>query len=280
LFALKILDKRQQITENEVEHVMNESKLLKRLKFPFVVKHYGSFQDDSRLYILMEYVTGSDLFTYIQEYRFDNTLVRFFSSQVVMLLEYLHLQDVVFRDLKPENLLIDWRGYLKLTDFSFAKEIPDQKTYTFCGTPCYMSPEIILQEGHGKAADWWALGILIYEMITGHPPFDKRDSVELYDDILTTAPNFDDRFSETAQNLVQMLLEKDPDRRLGSKGAQEVKDHPFFDEIDWDSIYTRRTKSPLPSHVIDNPVDRTPLDTGFGDPLPLTGEEQKLFVGF
>eukprot|EP00301_Raphidiophrys_heterophryoidea_P002920 c11346_g2_i2.p1 GENE.c11346_g2_i2~~c11346_g2_i2.p1 ORF type:complete len:423 (+),score=113.47 c11346_g2_i2:699-1967(+) len=282
LFALKILEKRQQIEEEEVDHVMTESKMLKMLKFPFIVKHSGSFQDEWQLYILMEYVTGSDLFAYMQEYRFNEYTVKFFAAQIILTLEYLHSLNIVFRDLKPENLLVDWKGYLKLTDFSFAKSIRNTRTSTFCGTPCYIAPEIILQEGHGLCVDWWALGILIFEMIQGHPPFDNENVVELYDAILTVNPVLsNDKFSDDCADLVRGLLTKDPEMRLGAKGPHEVKEHPFFDDFDWDGVMHRTVGSPLPTHMIEavsagnNPEPDKPRCG-----RPLSPEEQKLFEGF
>lgn len=287
LFALKILDKRQQIQENEVDHVMNESHILKQVKFPFIVKWYGSFQDDQRLYILLEYVTGSDLYSYINEYPFDLALVRFFAAQIVLILEHLHGLGLVFRDLKPENLLIDWRGYLKLTDFSFAKELDDSgRTFTFCGSPCYMAPEIILQSGHGFAVDWWTLGVLMYEMVAGKPPWYQSDAVSLYDLILTKEPVFNEKFTDQPTiDIVRELLRKVPDERLGIRGAQEVREHPFFDGIDWDAIYHHRVKSPLPAHLIESAMPSDPskganIDEIFGNPQALTDDEQKRFVDF
>jgi len=284
LYALKTLGKRQQIDEQEVDHVINESRILQGIDFPLIVNHHASFQDDDNLHILMEFVQGCDLHAYITETNgFKEPLIKFFAAQIVVILEYLHDQHIVFRDLKPENLLVDVLGFLKLTDFSFAKKLENRhgRTETFCGTPCYVAPEVILQEGHGLCVDWWSLGVLIYEMVTGEPPFNNEGIVELYDDVLTNDVRFDQRFSLPLQSILTELLLKDPRHRLGAAGAAEVRSHPFFNEVNWDGLVEKTVKSPLSIFLIEavkqgRTVDVEPHTTL----VPLTDEEQKLFEGF
>eukprot|EP00298_Acanthocystis_sp_HF-20_P015759 c21254_g1_i3.p1 GENE.c21254_g1_i3~~c21254_g1_i3.p1 ORF type:complete len:232 (+),score=76.00 c21254_g1_i3:549-1244(+) len=229
----------------------------------------------------MEYVTGSDLFAHMQESKFNDNTTRFFSAQIVLVIEYLHSQNIVFRDLKPENLLVDWRGYLKLTDFSFSKHIPEDRTMTFCGSPCYMAPEIVLQEGHGKSVDWWSLGVLIYEMLAGRPTFDDEDVMQLYTSILTKEPEYDPtRFSPDAIALCSELLNKDPEQRLGAKGAQEIKTHPYFESINWEEMLHRKSQSPLTTYLINAAADKIYQgeETQFLNGKTVTEDDQKLFV--
>lgn len=168
LYALKILNKRHQIEQQQVQHAVNENNILQMIDHPFIVKHYGSFQDPVNLYILMERVVGAEFYDLLQEVRrFTEDQARFFSAQIVLILENLHnVHKVVYRDLKPENILLDSDGYLKLTDFGFAK-IEANSTFTFCGTPCYIAPEVIYQAGYTNAVDWWSFGVMIYEMLRG-----------------------------------------------------------------------------------------------------------------
>jgi len=168
---MKILRKTDLIRLKQVEHVISEREILIQLKHPFVVKLYRTFMDNVNLYILMEFVVGGELFTHLRRAgRFSNDATRFFVCEVLIAIEYMHTLDVIYRDLKPENILLDITGHIKITDFGFAKVVKD-RTWTLCGTPEYLAPEIIQSKGHGKAVDWWALGILMVEMLAGFPPF-------------------------------------------------------------------------------------------------------------
>eukprot|EP00299_Pterocystis_sp_00344_P010845 c4952_g1_i2.p1 GENE.c4952_g1_i2~~c4952_g1_i2.p1 ORF type:complete len:806 (+),score=139.01 c4952_g1_i2:73-2490(+) len=284
LFALKILNKRHQIEQQQVQHAMNENNILQRIDHPFIVKHYGSFQDSNNLYILMERVVGTEFYDLLQEVRhFDEDQTRFFSAQIVLILEHLHrVHKVVYRDLKPENILLDHEGYLKLTDFGFAKIEPGT-TFTFCGTPCYIAPEVIYQAGYTRAVDWWSFGVMVYEMLKGEPPLDNDDLLQLYDDILNTEPQFDSTFSPEARDLICRLLIKDPERRFGicGRGVADVKVHPFFKGIDWEALSQKQIVSPFGG--ID--ALKQGLDPYFDEEEepelePLTTEEQDRFRNF
>jgi hypothetical protein len=165
--AVKMLKKSEIIRLKQVEHILAEKAILQSLDHPFIVNLHGSFQDRKYLYLIMEFVVGGEFFTHLRRAgRFNNDSSCFYAAQIVLIFQYLHSKDVVYRDLKPENLLLDHTGNIKLTDFGFAKKV-DYRTWTLCGTPEYIAPEILLNKGHGKPVDWWALGILIYEMLAG-----------------------------------------------------------------------------------------------------------------
>lgn len=160
--------------------------------------------------------------------------------------EYLQDRNLLYRDLKPENLLIDRDGYIKVADFGFAKELKSGKTYTMCGTPDYLAPELVQQTGHNKAADWWALGVLLYEMVTGLPPFYEEDQVALFRNICNLKYSFPRHLSKDCRDLIKRLLTKNPARRLGNLkgGAQDVKEHPWFKGLDWVKLARKEIPAP------------------------------------
>lgn len=175
-----------------------------------------------------------------------------------MTIEFLHdLEGIAYRDLKPENILLDADGHIKLVDFGFAKELGDRETYTLCGTPEYLAPEVIHNSGHGLAVDWWALGILIYEFLVGQPPFWDQNPMRIYEQIVQGRIRFPQNImSPAAQNIVSLLCKTNPTERLGyiSGGSARVKSHPFFEGINWDDLYHRRIKGPIIPRV-DHPAD-------------------------
>ena len=163
-YAMKMLKKENIVKMKQVEHTINEKRILCSIDFPFIVKLVYSFKDTSNLYMVLEYVSGGEMFTHLRKIgKYSEENACFYASQIVLTFEYLHYLNIVYRDLKPENVLYDANGYVKITDFGFAKIIKD-RTWTLCGTPEYLAPEIILSRGYNKAVDWWALGVLIYEM--------------------------------------------------------------------------------------------------------------------
>jgi len=237
-YAMKVLKKAEIVKMKQVEHTVNEKNILEQLDHPFLVEMLGTFQDANNLYFVMEYVQGGELFSYLRRCgRFPNHVARFYAAEVVLAFEYLHNKDVIYRDLKPENLLISLRGHIKITDFGFAKYVPDV-TWTLCGTPDYLAPEIIQSRGYGKAVDWWALGVLIYEMLAGHPPFYDEDHFKLYEKILACRPKFAPHFDPTAKDLVKRLLSADLTKRYGNlrSGVQDIKRHKWFAGVDWDKL--------------------------------------------
>jgi len=178
-----------------------------------------------------------------QEVMFSETQVRFYAGQVVLALEYLHSLDIIHRDLKPENILVDGKGNISITDFGFAKEAmtDHQKTKTFCGTVEYMAPEMIKGEGYGKTADWWSVGILLYDMLTGEPPFRSKNEAVLHKKILTERIRLPQYLTSGAHSMIKGLLERNTSKRLGNKGASEVKLHPFFSRPSLEKLVERQS---------------------------------------
>lgn len=246
-FAIKVMKKSEIIRLSQLEHVYCEKQLLSHLKHPFIVALYATFQTKESLFMVMEYVIGGELFSYLRRAtRFCQYTTVFYAAEIVLALEYLHAYDIVYRDLKPENLLLDAQGHIKLTDFGFAKVLYKQKTWTLCGTPEYLAPEIILGKGHDKMVDWWALGILVFEMLAGYPPFFDQDNYSIYEKILKGVYLFPPYVDELGRDFVRRLLVVDPNLRLGSKrGAVEVMEHSFFSRIAWRDLYEKKIEPPF-----------------------------------
>lgn len=182
-----------------------------------------------------------------------------------MTIEFLHdIHGVAYRDLKPENILLDAEGHIKLVDFGFAKQVDNRETYTLCGTPEYLAPEVIQNSGHGLAVDWWALGILIYEFLVGQPPFWDQNPMRIYEQIIEGRLHFPPNMPPAAQNIVSLLCKTNPSERLGhiSGGSTRVKSHPFFLNVVWDDLFYRRVKGPIIPRLSH------PADTGNFEEYP------------
>ena len=244
--AVKCLKKSHLIRTKQVDHVASEYHILKLTNHPLLVNLVGFTQDPSYLYFGLEFVAGGDLFTFLRRVgRFDNSQSQIYASQIVLMFEYLHSFDIIYRDLKPENLLISSDGYLKLTDFGFAKTVQD-RTYTLCGTPEYIAPEVLLNKGHGKPVDWWTLGVIIYEMIAGIDPFNDEDPMMIYRKILKCKYSFTRNFERSAKSLIKHLLVVDLSKRYGNlkKGVEDIKKHKWFKGINWMSMVLKQVKMP------------------------------------
>jgi serine/threonine protein kinase len=213
--ALKCLKKSEIIRLKQIEHVKSEKKILETINHPFIVNLKGTFQTPSHVFMLLDYACGGELFTLLRrEGRFANDVALFFASEIVLAFEYLHSMDIAYRDLKPENLLIDKEGHVKITDFGFAKIVND-RTYTLCGTPEYLAPEIIQSKGHNKFVDWWALGVLIFEMLAGYPPFYDDNPLGIYQKIMDGYYEFPPHVEPKARDLIKSFLCADRNVRLG-----------------------------------------------------------------
>lgn len=284
-FALKMLKKSEIIRLKQVDHIKAEKAILSVIAHPFIVNLFAAFQDEKMLYMLMEYVIGGELFSQLRKVgRFSNETARFYASEIILALAYLHGKNIVYRDLKPENLLIDKEGHIKITDFGFAKQVED-RTWTLCGTPEYLAPEIIQSKGHGKAVDWWALGILIYEMLAGYPPFYDENPFGIYQKILAGKIEFPRHFDPHAKDLVKKLLTADRTKRYGclKDGAEDIKRHKWFKSVDWAKVFARKPKPPY------TPGFKSPDDTSNFDQYadsdedncaPLSSKDKLLFKNF
>jgi serine/threonine protein kinase len=273
-WAIKMLKKSEVIRLQQVEHMVSEKTILAALSHPFIVTLAGTFQDPRYLYMVLEYVVGGEFFTHLRNaQRLENNNAKFYAAQVSLIFEYLHSQDFIYRDLKPENLLLDKMGYIKITDFGFAKRVAF-KTYTLCGTPEYIAPEVLLNKGHGKGVDWWTLGILMYEMLVGQPPFVDDDPMGIYQQILAGKVNFPRFIDRNAKSLIKKLLVADLTKRFGclKAGASDIKNHKWYAGLDWSGLLDKELVAP----VIPNVQDET--DTSNFDPYPDSLEEAPLPV--
>ena len=243
-FAMKVLRKSEIVRLRQVEHVNAERHILSHVRHPFIVDLFATFQDSLNIYMLLSYVPGGELFTHLRRaQRFTSDVTRFYLANIIIALRYLHSFNIIYRDLKPENLLLDSCGYLRLTDFGFSKVV-DDRTWTLCGTPEYLAPEIIQSEGHGKAADWWACGILCYEMLVGYPPFFDETAYGIYDKILKGNIHWPRTMDRLSRELIKAFLHPDRSKRLGNMigGTQDVLDHSWFRGVDWDALERREIK--------------------------------------
>eukprot|EP00999_Lentomonas_sp_LEN2_P001762 NODE_286_length_1719_cov_80.238065_g257_i0.p1 GENE.NODE_286_length_1719_cov_80.238065_g257_i0~~NODE_286_length_1719_cov_80.238065_g257_i0.p1 ORF type:complete len:330 (+),score=38.26 NODE_286_length_1719_cov_80.238065_g257_i0:83-1072(+) len=283
--AIKALKKSALVQMSQVEHVLAEKAILREVNHPFAVNMLTTFQDTKRLYIVMEFVAGGELFSQLRMARkFPNDVAKFYAAEVILVFEHLHERNVCYRDLKPENLLLDNMGHIKLTDFGFAKKVPG-RTFTLCGTPEYLAPEIIQSRGHNKAVDWWTLGILIFEMLVGYPPFFAESHFTLYETILEGKLQFPKYVCAPARNIIRALLTQDPTRRLGNlkNGTADVKKHKWFSGVDWDRVLAKAIPAPVVPRMRSGPTScYERYEDSVEDPRvgKLTAAQQELFKGF
>ncbi|KAF9922171.1 cAMP-dependent protein kinase catalytic subunit [Linnemannia zychae] len=246
-YAMKVLKKTEVVRLKQVEHTNNEKMILERVEHPFLINMWGTFQDVRNLYMVMDYVVGGELFSVLRKsQRFPEHVARFYTCEVLLALEYLHSHAVIYRDLKPENLLLDSMGHIKITDFGFAKHVPQNMTWTLCGTPDYLAPEIIQSKGYGKAVDWWSMGVLMFEMCAGFPPFFDEDHIKLYGKIMAGKVRYPPHFQPALKDLLKRLLTADLTKRYGNLrgGASDIKNHAWFEGVNWDMVYSRQIEAP------------------------------------
>jgi len=242
VYAMKILKKRAIIARNQVEHTKAERKILQALQHPFLMTLRYAFQSKEKLYFVLDYYQGGELFFHLKnKRRFSEEVARIYVGEIALALGHLHSLAVIYRDLKPENILLDDNGHVCLTDFGLSKDVDkDDKAHTFCGTPEYLAPEIVTGAGHDKAVDWWSLGILLYELTVGIPPFYSQNVNEMYNKIQHGVLRFPPFLSEPCKNLIVALLNRDPTKRLGSKDdVNDIRGHQFFKDMSWDKLYKK-----------------------------------------
>ncbi|KAJ8099323.1 kinase-like domain-containing protein [Lipomyces tetrasporus] len=245
-YAIKVLKKAQVVHMKQIEHTNDERRMLKLVDHPFLIRIWGTFQDSHSLFMVMDYIEGGELFSLLRRsQRFPNPVAKFYAAQVTLALEYLHSHNIIYRDLKPENILLDRKGHIRITDFGFAKEVPDV-TYTMCGTPDYIAPEVIARKAYNKSVDWWSLGILVFEMLTGYTPFYDQTPMRTYEKVLQCEVRYPNYILPEARDLLSNLVTRDLTRRLGNlaNGSADVKNHPWFGEVDWDRVLSKRIDTP------------------------------------
>ncbi|KAJ1927693.1 Serine/threonine-protein kinase [Tieghemiomyces parasiticus] len=291
IYAMKILNKSKIVMRSEVQHTLAERTVLAQINHPFIVPLKFSFQSPEKLYLVLAFINGGELFHHLQrEGRFDEHRSRFYAAELLSALECLHTYNVVYRDLKPENILLDYKGHIALCDFGLCKlnMTETERTNTFCGTPEYLAPELLYGQGYTKTVDWWTFGVLLYEMLTGLPPFYDENTNEMYRRILEDELRFPDDMNVRARHLLSGLLKRDPNQRLGHNGAHEIKAQPFFGEIDWNMLLAKKYDPPFKPSVVSS-VDTSNFDEEFTSEIPidslaegthLSETAQEQFVGF
>ncbi|XP_010144051.1 PREDICTED: ribosomal protein S6 kinase alpha-2 [Buceros rhinoceros silvestris] len=287
---MKVLKKATLKVRDRVRSKM-ERDILAEVNHPFIVKLHYAFQTEGKLYLILDFLRGGDLFTRLsKEVMFTEEDVKFYLAELALALDHLHGLGIIYRDLKPENILLDEEGHIKITDFGLSKEAidHDKRAYSFCGTIEYMAPEVVNRRGHTQSADWWSFGVLMFEMLTGSLPFQGKDRKETMALILKAKLGMPQFLSIEAQSLLRALFKRNPSNRLGAgfDGVEEIKRHPFFVTIDWNKLYRKEIKPPF-KPAVGRPEDtfhfdpeftsRTPTDS---PGVPPSANAHNLFRGF
>ncbi|XP_022903387.2 ribosomal protein S6 kinase beta-1 [Onthophagus taurus] len=279
IFAMKVLKKATIVrNQKDTAHTKAERNILEEVKHPFIVDLKYAFQTGGKLYLILEYLSGGELFMHLErEGIFLEESACFYLSEIILAIEHLHSQGIIYRDLKPENILLDAQGHVKLTDFGLCKEHIKEGivTHTFCGTIEYMAPEILTRTGHGKEVDWWSLGALMFDMLTGAPPFTADSRKKTIEKILKGKLNLPPYLTSDAKDLVRKLLKRQVSMRLGSPpgDAHDVKTHPFFKHISWDDVLKRKLEPPFKPNV-SSEDDVSQFDTKFTKQTPVDSPDE------
>eukprot|EP00004_Rigifila_ramosa_P009009 TRINITY_DN2046_c0_g1_i10.p1 TRINITY_DN2046_c0_g1~~TRINITY_DN2046_c0_g1_i10.p1 ORF type:complete len:311 (-),score=80.79 TRINITY_DN2046_c0_g1_i10:208-1140(-) len=267
IYAMKELTKSKLIDSDEVRGATTERELLRKVNHPLIVGLKFAFQTQHKLFLVLDYMPGGELFRLLRvEHKFTEARSKFYVIEIVLALEYLHKNNIIYRDLKPENILLGADGHIALTDFGLAKDnLPDgDVTYTICGTAEYLAPEVVDGRGYDKSVDWWSLGTLIYEMLTGKPPFLAEEVPDMYQKILHADLVLPSGISPACGDLLRGLLDRDPEHRLGAgpRDAESIKAHPFFAGVSWRHYLSKEIEAPF-KPPITNPADTSNFDKKF-----------------
>ncbi|KAL4660325.1 serine/threonine-protein kinase N2-like [Arapaima gigas] len=296
LYAIKALKKGDIVSRDEVDSLMCEKRIFETInaaRHPFLVNLHGCFQTAEHVCFVMEYLPGGDLMIHIHNNIFTEPQARFYAACVLLGLEFLHNNKIVYRDLKLDNILMDADGFVRIADFGLCKEGMGHgdRTSTFCGTPEFLAPEVLTDDNYTRAVDWWGMGVLLYEMLVGESPFPGEDEEEVFDSIVNDEARYPRFLSPESISIIQKLLKKNPEKRLGAseQDAREVKKQPFFKSVDWEALLAKKVKPPfLPT--IKSAADVSNFDKEFTclrpvltppqTPCSLTGEQQEFFHDF
>ncbi|XP_066295535.1 serine/threonine-protein kinase N2-like isoform X7 [Branchiostoma lanceolatum] len=296
LFAIKALKKGDILARDEVESLMCEKRIFEAansMRHPFLVNLFACYQTKGHVCFVMEYASGGDLMMHIHSDVFSEPRTVFYAACVVLGLQFLHEHNIVYRDLKLDNLLLDSEGFLKIADFGLCKEgmAYGDRTSTFCGTPEFLAPEVLTETSYTRAVDWWGLGVLIFEMLVGESPFPGDDEEEVFDSIVNDDVRYPRFLSTEAIAVMRRLLRRNPERRLGSteRDAEDVKKQPFFRNVNWDDLLMRRVKPPFVptikhsedvSNFDEEFTTEEPILTPPREPRHISGDEQEMFKEF
>jgi serine/threonine protein kinase len=286
VFAMKEMRKDLIVEKKSVLPIMNERNLLGLLKHPFIVNLHYAFQNKQNLYLVIDFMPGGDLRYYYSTHpQLSEAKIRFIAACIVAGLEYLHGNDIVHRDLKPENLVIDEKGYVRITDFGIARKGSTDNSAVISGTPGYMAPEMICSQDHTTVADYFALGVIVYEAMLGCRPYNGKNRKEIRDAILQKQVVLREehfpQWSKEALDFVNRLIKRKPEQRLGCFGIEEIKRHPWFEGFQWETLYEKKAEETLKVEEIMN-FDQEQVRQKFRSAKMKISDvnSQKLFAGF
>ena len=282
LYAMKVLNKSQIKLKKQEENTKNERDLMVKLNNPFILSIKFAFQDESKLYIVSEFLQGGDLFYHLHHSTINLTeeVAKFYIIELILGLEFLHQNNVIFRDLKPENILLDSEGHIRISDFGLSKILENSrdKAYTLCGTLKYLAPEILKNKGYEKSVDWWSLGCIFYEMLMGHLPFKINGNV-IDPEVFEEKIKFNDNMNPFLIDLISQLLAVNPKKRIGygDSDAKKIKEHQYFIDVDWNKYLNKEIEPPFVPKL-DGDMDLRYFDKSFTDE-PVNSDRATIMSG-